>query len=139
MASVWIAGNGGWRLQRRGGLQKEEDVPEDENKSRGRRLACGHLSFLMSLAPLLWGSKPGAAFPPHCFILSHSTSLVFISCLCRGPLRSKGKSGSLCPHRSQPVRMQTANKCSQHSTLSVMARKEVSKEIATMLGPERQV
>lgn len=37
------------------------------------------------------------------------------------------------------MRMQTANKRSQHSMLSVMARKEVSKEIATTLGPERYV
>lgn len=51
-----------WRLEttkeRRAGLGKEEGVPEDENKSRGRNLACSHPSLLMSLAPLLWGSKP---------------------------------------------------------------------------------
>lgn len=57
-ASVWTGGSGGWRLQGRGGLWKEEGVPEDENKSGGRSLACSHLSLLMPLASLLWGSKP---------------------------------------------------------------------------------
>lgn len=140
-ASVWTRGSGGWRLQGRGGLRKEEGVPEDENKSGGGTWLVAIFPFWCLLLLCSGGLSPSrGCFPsPLCFILSRSTSLVLISSLCSGTLLNIGESGSLCPHRSQPVRMQTANKRSQHSMLSVMARKEVSKEIATTLGPERYV
>lgn len=90
MGSVCMGGRGGWRLQERGGLRKEEGVPEDENKSRGRNLASSHPSLLMSLAPLLWGSKPFSGLLSQPTLL-HSVPFHFI-----GPYLSQASVQALC-------------------------------------------